>query len=73
MARAEDLGQYYRIPADNRDLNYHQFSDRGDLQTTEALDYTSENTERLDIEGIISLITSLPYIAEEISTLKKGM
>jgi len=73
MARAEDMGQFYRIPADNRDLNYSQFSDRGNQQTTEALDYTSENTERLDIDGIISLVTSLPYIANEISDLKRHM
>ena len=73
MARAEDLGRFYRIPADNRDLNYRQFSDHGDLQTTEAQDYTSENTERLDVDGIIRLITSLPYIMEKISILKKDM
>jgi UDP-N-acetylglucosamine 4,6-dehydratase/5-epimerase len=72
MARAEDLGQFYRIPADNRDLNYRQFSDHGSLQTTEMMDYTSENTERLDIEGIIRLITGLPYITEKISALKKA-
>lgn len=70
MARVVDMGQFYRIPADNRDLNYSQFSDRGNLRTTETTDYTSENTEQLGIEEIISLVTSLPYIMQEISNLK---
>jgi UDP-glucose 4-epimerase len=69
MARADDLGNYYRIPADNRDLNYHQYTDRGNPLTAKTEDYTSANTERLNVEGIARLLLSLPYIAKEIDAV----
>lgn len=72
MVKADDLGQFYRIPADNRDLNYHQYSDSGSLQATEAMDYTSQNTEQLDVAGIVEMITKLPYIMNMVSRLKEG-
>jgi UDP-N-acetylglucosamine 4,6-dehydratase/5-epimerase len=73
MARADDLGGFYRIPADNRDLNYRAYSDQGDLKTAEMLDYTSENTEQLDVGGIVNLLTGLPYIMDNIKKLKEKM
>jgi len=73
MARADDLGDYYRVPADNRDLNYKQYTDEGNLKTAALSDYTSDNTERLDVDGIVRLIGSLPYIQAEIDELKARM
>jgi len=73
MTRADDLGEYYRIPADNRDLNYRKYSDRGDIQTSEAEDYTSENTRRLNIDEIVRLLTETAYISEQIESLKANL
>lgn len=66
MAKAEDLGGYYRIPADNRDLNYAQYFSEGEEKISHLDDYTSHNTERLDIEQIKSLLQKLDYIQEEL-------
>lgn len=60
MVCAEDLGDYYRVPADSRDLNYSSFIDQGDLDISEAVDYNSHNTERLDESGMIRLLKKLP-------------
>lgn len=59
MARAEDLGQYYRIPADSRSLNYKQYTSQGEKEIAHIDDYTSHNTHRLDIEGIKEVISKL--------------
>lgn len=62
MACAEDMGNYYRIPADGRDLNYAKFVEEGDQRITESLhgeDYNSHNTTRLDIEGMKILLLKL--------------
>jgi UDP-N-acetylglucosamine 4,6-dehydratase/5-epimerase len=61
-ARAEDLGGYFRVPADGRDLNYGKFFDQGGLSLTEAEEYNSDNTERLDVEGLKTLLLRLPLI-----------
>ena len=66
MAKAVDMGRYYRIPADNRDLNYNKFFVEGDQHVSEVEDYTSHNTERLDVEGIKELLLKLSYIQEEL-------
>jgi len=66
MAKAEDLGGYYRIPADNRDLNYAQYFSEGEEKISHLDDYTSHNTERLDIEQIKALLQKLDYIQEEL-------
>lgn len=66
MAKAIDMGRYYRIPADNRDLNYNKFFVDGDKHISEVEDYTSHNTERLDVQGIKSLLLKLTYIQEEL-------
>lgn len=62
MSSAIDLGDYYRIPPDLRDLNYAKFIIDGEREITEALDYNSHNTTRLDVEGTMELVMSLPYV-----------
>ena len=66
MAKAEDMGGYYRIPADNRDLNYKKYFVEGELHVSEVEDYTSHNTERLDVEGVKQLLLKLEYIQGEL-------
>jgi len=60
MAKAEDLGNYYRIPCDTRDMNYDSYFDKGEKKIAEIEDYTSHNTERLDVAGMVSLLKKLP-------------
>ena len=67
LAHAEDKGQYYRIPADNRDLNYAKFSVEGETKITTFHDYTSHNTERLDVESVKKLLLKLDFIQEQLN------
>ncbi len=69
MARATDLGRYYSIPADNRDLNYHKYTQSGYQAPAELSDYTSENTERLDVDGIVKLLSGIPYLMHDIEVM----
>jgi UDP-glucose 4-epimerase len=69
IVRAEDLGGYYRIPSDNRDLNYAKYFSEGQTEIAENADYTSDNTEILDVEGVKNLLMSLPYIRRELGLL----
>lgn len=62
MAAAEDLGQYYRIIPDARGLNYSKYIVEGETDITEAPDYNSHNTTRLDVEGTRQLLLNLPFI-----------
>lgn len=62
MAGAEDLGDYFRILPDARDLNYAKYVVEGETEITEALDYNSHNTVRLDVEGTKALMLKLPFI-----------
>lgn len=62
MAVAEDQGDYYRIPADNRDLNYGKYFDEGNEKIGEIEDYNSQNTQRLDKIAMIQLLRKLDYI-----------
>ena len=62
MAVAIDQGYYYRVPADQRDLNYGKYVDQGDLHITEIEDYNSHNTERLDVEGMKTLLLKLNFV-----------
>ncbi|KQZ96416.1 MAG: polysaccharide biosynthesis protein [Achromobacter sp.] len=66
MAKAEDMGRYYRIPADNRDLNYKKYFVEGETEISELDDYTSHNTERLNVEGVKKLLLNLEYIRGQI-------
>ncbi|PCC98433.1 polysaccharide biosynthesis protein [Halopseudomonas pelagia] len=67
MAKAEDMDRYYRIPADNRDLNYKKFFVEGELDISAQDDYTSHNTERLSVQGIKDVLLKLDYIQEQLS------
>jgi|LakMenEpi03Aug12_release.lakeMendotaPanAssembly.Ray.scaffolds.fasta_scaffold121532_2 UDP-N-acetylglucosamine 4,6-dehydratase len=66
MIKAEDLGQYYRIPADNRDLNYEQYFTQGMPSIANLDEYHSHNTSILDIEGMKKLLLKLPIIRKDI-------
>jgi len=63
---AEDLGEYYRIPADTRDLNYNKYFSEGDAKVDYGREYTSHNTTRLDVEGVKKLLLNLRYIQQEL-------
>jgi UDP-N-acetylglucosamine 4,6-dehydratase/5-epimerase len=62
MAKSEDMGEYFRIPCDDRDLNYDKFFVEGEEEISKIEDYHSHNTERLDIEGMKQLLLKLDFI-----------
>lgn len=64
MAKAEDLGDYFRIPCDTRDLNYDKFFVKGQEKVSAIEDYHSHNTERLDVEGMKKLLLKLDLVRE---------
>ena len=66
-ARSEDLGDYFRVPPDGRDLNYGKFVDQGDACLHEGEEYNSHNTERLDVEGMKALLLKLEFIQRLLS------
>ena len=67
LAKAEDMGRYFRIPADNRDLNYELFISEGSPTANAVNDYTSHTTERLDIDQIKRLLLTLKYVRQELA------
>jgi UDP-glucose 4-epimerase len=67
MAKARDLDRYYRIPADNRDLNYNQYFTEGDQRITQVEEYTSHNTERLNVAGVVKLLRKLDFIKDALN------
>lgn len=64
---AQDMGDYYRIPADTRDLNYNKYFVEGDQELSQEEDYNSHNTTRLDVEGVKKALLTLSYIQEELN------
>lgn len=62
MVAAHDLGGYYCVPPDLRDLNYGKFVEQGEIQISEAVDYNSHNTERLDVKGMQALLLKVPFV-----------
>jgi UDP-N-acetylglucosamine 4,6-dehydratase/5-epimerase len=62
MAHAEDLGDYYRVPADGRDLNYSNFFSKGKTEVSESTDYNSHNTRLLDVQATMNLLLQLPCV-----------
>jgi len=66
MAKAEDMGEFYRVPADNRDLNYARYFSEGIEDVSVIEDYHSHNTERLGVEGTKALLVKLPLIRKEV-------
>ena len=67
MAHAHDMGGYYRIPADNRDLNYAKYFSEGEEKISHLDDYTSHNTNRLNVNQVKELLLKLDYIKEELN------
>ncbi|WP_457649933.1 polysaccharide biosynthesis protein [Profundibacter sp.] len=67
LAKSEDLGDYFRIVMDTRDLNYKPFFSEGDPETAKFEDYNSHNTERLSVEGVKELLMSLPEVQAEVA------
>ena len=66
MLRAEDLGGYYRIPADTRDLNYNRYFSEGQSEIENIIEYTSHNTHRMDIEETKKLLLKLDFLREDL-------
>ncbi|NMA51102.1 MAG: polysaccharide biosynthesis protein [Mollicutes bacterium] len=64
--RSEDMGGYYRVAADSRDLNYDKFVVHGDVKTMAEESYTSHNTKRLDVKGTVKKILTTEYVQEEL-------
>jgi UDP-glucose 4-epimerase len=67
MARAEDMGRYYRVPSDDRDLNYAKYFVEGEVNISTSEDYTSHNTQRLSQQQVKELLLSLPYIQDALN------
>lgn len=68
MVAAQDLGNYFRVPPDLRDLNYGKYVEQGEIKLSEAVDYNSNNTVQLDTEGMKSLLMKLKYV----QSIKRG-
>ncbi len=66
-ARSEDMGSYFRVAADNRDLNYDKYFIKGQTQPAPAEDYTSHNTRRLDVDGTVQKILTTDYVREALA------
>ena len=60
--RSEDMGRYFRVAADNRDLNYDKFVVKGEAHTMAAASYTSQNTTRLDVAGTVQKLMTTEYV-----------
>jgi UDP-glucose 4-epimerase len=72
MLKAIDMGEYYRIPADTRDLNYNQFFEEGEEVSTEAGEYHSHNTSRLNEEELTELLLSIREIQDDLKGFQKN-
>jgi len=72
MAKAEDMGNYYRIPCDARDLNYDKFFSEGDEEISKIEDYHSHNTTRLDVEAMKQLLLKLRFVREDLGLQEKS-
>ena len=68
--RSEDMGKYFRVAADNRDLNYDKFVVKGQVNTMADEAYTSHNTQRLDVEGTVQKILTTDYVQEELKGIR---
>jgi len=68
MATAEDVGNFFRIPADNRDLNYAKYFSQGSTRISKEEDYTSHNTTRLAVDEVVKKLLKLDFIQNELKT-----
>ena len=71
MLRSEDMGQYFRIASDSRDLNYDKFYVKGMVKTQSDEEYTSHNAVLLDVDGVIRKLLTTNYIQEELAAIRK--
>ncbi len=69
--RSEDMGDYFRVAADNRDLNYDKYFVKGQVMTEAEESYTSHNTTLLDVEGVVKKILTTDYVKEELAKTEK--
>jgi UDP-glucose 4-epimerase len=72
MVKAHDMGDYYRIPADNRDLNYNKFFDEGEEIISQSSEYHSNNTQRLNEKELTKLLIDLREIQDDLKGLKSN-
>jgi UDP-N-acetylglucosamine 4,6-dehydratase len=68
--KSEDMGDYYRVPADTRDLNYDKYFVDGDMKVEQVTEYTSENTKRLDVKGTVEKILTVEFVRDELAKQK---
>ena len=66
------MGQYFRVSADNRDLNYDKYFVNGQVQTMADESYTSHNTNRLDVEGTIKKLMTTDYVNEQLKWFEEN-
>jgi UDP-glucose 4-epimerase len=66
LAKAQDMGDYYRVPMDDRDLNYSKYFTEGETRARKLDDYTSASTRQLDVAGVEQLLRSLPEVRDEL-------
>ena len=66
MTKAHDMGEFYRVPADHRNLNYNLYFSQGETDVSKVEDYHSHNTRQLDVEGVKKLLIKLPLIRKEV-------
>jgi UDP-glucose 4-epimerase len=66
MIKAEDMGDFYRVPADNRDLNYSMYFSKGEADLSKITDYHSHNTTQLNVEDVKSVLSKLPFVRKEL-------
>jgi UDP-glucose 4-epimerase len=69
-AKAEDLGDFFRVPADTRDLNYDKYFNEGDRKVEKIVEYASDNTTQLDIEGTKKKLLTVDYVQGELEAMK---
>lgn len=72
MVRAVDLGDYYMVPCDDRDLNYGKYFEKGEQKFSVAEDYTSHNTTRLDLQGMKDMLLALDYVQNALSSREQN-
>ena len=69
--RSEDMGNYFRVAADNRDLNYDKYFVKGRVMTEAKDSYTSHNTALLDVDGVVKKILTTDYVKDELAKIGK--
>ena len=67
MSKAETMEQYYRVPMDDRDLNYNKYFSEGEISVSSIDDYTSHNTKRLNVQEVKDLLSKLDFIKESLN------